>query len=152
MDGEQEALRFKWIESERAGYDLGEEAIRRWVAAHWHPFLKARWVEHLAGLRSWIELDGDDFGLLRREFPEPPPFFPALLDRVKTGNDNLGVLTWAADQGLPLETVVRVLEVLDINSCRLPFPLDPNLRRNAPPAPAPPPPDEGDTPFVVQGS
>ena len=30
VEGEQEALRFKWIESEKAGFDLGEAAIRRW--------------------------------------------------------------------------------------------------------------------------
>ena len=28
-DGQREAARFKWIESEKAGYDLGENAIRR---------------------------------------------------------------------------------------------------------------------------
>ena len=27
----EEELRYKWIESEKAGYDLGESAIRRWV-------------------------------------------------------------------------------------------------------------------------
>ena len=33
-EGELEALRFKWIESEKAGCDLGESAIRRWVQCH----------------------------------------------------------------------------------------------------------------------
>ena len=51
VDGEQEALRFKWIESERAGKDLGEAAIRAWVKQHWWGFLRARWVEHLQGRR-----------------------------------------------------------------------------------------------------
>ena len=34
-DCESEADRFKWIESEKAGRDLGEPAIRRWVQDHW---------------------------------------------------------------------------------------------------------------------
>ena len=31
-ESEQEALRYKWIESEKAGRDLGEAALRRWWA------------------------------------------------------------------------------------------------------------------------
>ena len=69
-DGEQEALRYKWIESERAGHDLGESAIRRWVQCHWWGFLRARWLEHLQGKRFWVELDRGDFGLLQRRFHE----------------------------------------------------------------------------------
>src|SRR4051794_12760413 len=49
VHGEQEALKYKWIESEKAGYDLGEDAIRRWVKCHWWGFLRARWLEHLQG-------------------------------------------------------------------------------------------------------
>ena len=26
---------FKWIESEKVGHDLGDNAIRRWVQVHW---------------------------------------------------------------------------------------------------------------------
>ena len=68
VEGEQEALRYKWIESEKAGCDLGEAAIRRWVQCHWWGYLRARWLEHLQGRTFWIELDHDDFGLLQREF------------------------------------------------------------------------------------
>src|SRR5258708_20786964 len=68
LDGEQEALRYKWIESEKAGRDLGEAAIRRWVQNHWWGYLRARWLEHLQGRRFWVELDRGDFGLLLRRF------------------------------------------------------------------------------------
>ena len=44
-----EAMRHKWIESEKAGHDLGEIAIRCWVHEHWHGFLRAKWLEHLEG-------------------------------------------------------------------------------------------------------
>ena len=81
IDGEQEALKYKWIESERAGHDLGEAAIRRWVQCHWWGYLCARWLEHLQGKHFWVELDRGDFGLLQRRFidnslllhdPRPP--------------------------------------------------------------------------------
>src|SRR5215218_8243790 len=32
-DCEREANRYKWIESEKAGCDLGDEAIKRWVGS-----------------------------------------------------------------------------------------------------------------------
>src|SRR3954447_22643925 len=44
--GSEEARRYKWIESEKAGRDLGDSAIRRWVHEHWNGFLRARWLEH----------------------------------------------------------------------------------------------------------
>ncbi len=66
--GAEEAQRFKWIESEKAGRDLGETAIRTWICQHWNDFLRHRWLEHLQGKTFWIELDPRDFGLLRTGF------------------------------------------------------------------------------------
>src|SRR4051812_5440254 len=60
-----EARRYKWIESQKAGWDLGEEAVRHWVRELWAGFLRARWMEHLEGRVFWIELDREDFGLLQ---------------------------------------------------------------------------------------
>src|SRR6266550_2683264 len=45
-DSRREVDVFKWLESEKAGYDLGELAIRRWVQQHWNGYLRARWLEH----------------------------------------------------------------------------------------------------------
>src|SRR6476659_8421390 len=94
-DGEQEALRFKWIESERAGHDLGEAAIRRWVQCHWWGFLRARWVEHLQGKRCWVELDRGDFGLLEKRFQDRSLLLDRILDRLKEGKENLDIISWA---------------------------------------------------------
>ena len=44
--GEVEAQRHKWIESEKAGRDLGNWAILCWVRDHWNGFLRERWLEH----------------------------------------------------------------------------------------------------------
>src|SRR5204862_2400549 len=97
VDGEQEALRFKWIESERAGHDLGEAAIRRWVQCHWWGFLRARWLEHLQGKRFWVELDRVDFGLLHEKFQEYGVLLDRILDRLKEGKENLDIIVWAQE-------------------------------------------------------
>jgi hypothetical protein len=116
--GEVEALEYKWILSERAGHDVGDWGIRLWVREHWHGFLRDRWLEHLRGRTFWIELDHDDFGLLEREF-ENSALIDEIVWRLKTGWENLDVICWALDEGLPMDEVVNILEMLDINSRRI---------------------------------
>lgn len=125
-ESEKEAQRYKWIESERAGCDLGETAIRRWVQNHWNGYLRARWLEHLQGKRFWLELDRGDFGLLQRRFQDQETLLDRILDRLKAGQENLDILLWALDWGLPLPQVREILEALDINSRRLAHRFDPH--------------------------
>jgi hypothetical protein len=125
VEGEQEALRFKWIESEKAGCDLGEAAIRRWVQCHWWGYLRARWLEHLQGKRFWVELDRGDFGLLERRFHDNTLLLDRILDRLKAGQENLDIICWALTWGIDTGPVVQILEALDINSRRLAHRFDP---------------------------
>lgn len=118
--GANEASQYKWIESEKAGRDLGEQAIRDWVREHWNRFLRERWIEHLEGKTYWIELDHDDFGLLRKTFADPE-LLSEILSRLKSGEENLDVLQWALDGRLATDEVIEILEVLDINSRRIGF-------------------------------
>lgn len=118
--GEKEAQRFKWIESEKAGRDLGEWAIRCWVRKHWNGFLRERWLEHMQGRTFWIELDHDDFGLLQRAFQDSE-ILDAILMRLKAGQENLDVICWAHDEHLPMDQVLSILELLHINSRRIEF-------------------------------
>jgi hypothetical protein len=116
--GAVEAQRHKWIESEKAGRDLGEWAIRGWVRQHWNGFLREKWLEHLEGRAFWIELDHDDFGLLQREFRDSA-LIGEILGRLKAGQENLDVLNWAIDHNLRMQEVLQILETLDINSRRI---------------------------------
>jgi hypothetical protein len=119
VESEKEALRYKWIESEKAGCDLGEAAIRRWVKEHWWGYLRARWLEHLQGKRFWVELDRGDFGLLQREFHTNTLLLDRILDRLKAGQENLDIIIWAQNWHINVDPVLRILEALDINSRRL---------------------------------
>jgi hypothetical protein len=115
----EEENRHKWIESEKAGYDLGEACIRRWVQEHWTGYLRARWVEHLQGKCFWVELDRGDFGLLQREFRDRQELLDVILDQLKSGRENLHIIVWAVSAGIPCEPVQQILAALDINSRRL---------------------------------
>jgi hypothetical protein len=118
-ESRKEEDRFKWIESEKVGYDLGEQAVRRWMRDHWNGYLRARWLEHLQGKCFWIELDRGDFGLLLSQFQDHSDLLTPILDRLKSGQENLNILAWAVANGLPIQTVLTILEALDINSRRL---------------------------------
>ena len=116
--GAVEAQRHKWIESEKAGRDLGEWAIRCWVRQHWNGFLREKWLEHLEGKTFWIELDHDDFGLLHRSF-QNSGLIGEILRRLKSGQENLDILNWAIDHRILMTEVFEILETLDINSRRI---------------------------------
>ncbi len=126
--GALEAQRHKWIESEKAGRDLGETAIRWWVRQHWNGFLRERWIEHIQGRTFWIELDHDDFGILQREF-QGSALIDEILRRIKSGQENLDILNWALDERLPMSEVFEILDALDINSRRIEFQLETRLSR-----------------------
>ena len=115
----KEEASFKWIESEKAGRDLGVAATRRWVQVHWWGYLRARWLEHLQGKCFWIELDRGDFGLLPRLFCEHGSLLNDIIDRLKAGHENLDIILWAQDCCIGLGPVRDILEKLDINSRRL---------------------------------
>jgi hypothetical protein len=125
--GMLEAERFKWIQSERAGKDLGVSALHSWARLYWHRFVRERWLEHLEGRRYWIELDHDDFGLLQREFQDSPVIHE-IIRILKEGGENLDVVIWSIHLSQSeCDEVLEILEILDINSRRLEFLLDVRL-------------------------
>jgi hypothetical protein len=115
----EEANRFKWIQSEKAGYDLGEAAIGEWVREHWNGYLRARWLEHLQGACFWVELDRGDYGLLQSAFRDRQPLLDHILGRLKCGMENLDVIRWACAEKIEIAPVLEILEALDVNSRRL---------------------------------
>src|SRR5438046_8313819 len=112
-----EALIFKWIESEKAGRDLGEAAICRWVQNHWWGYLRARWLEHLQGKRFWVELDRGDYGCLMKDLHCDTLLLDRIVDRLKSGQENLDIINWAQTWGSSIEPVLQLLQALDANSC-----------------------------------
>ena len=115
----EEENKHKWIESEKAGYDLGEACVRRWVKEHWRGYLRGKWVEHLQGKCFWVELDRGDFGLLQRKFQSQAELLDLILNQLASGRENLDVLDWAVASRISTDPVKEILESLDVNSQRL---------------------------------
>lgn len=116
-----EAERHKWLESEKAGCDLGEEAIRDWSRRHWRRWLRERWIEHLNGERRWDELSESDFGLLQRAFHPNVDLVAGVVERIKAGGENLDILRWVVQLEGNVSDAIEILARLNINAARLNF-------------------------------
>ena len=117
----EEAFRHKWIESERAGRDLGHNAINHWREHHWLGTLRACWAEHVEGKRYWKELDLDDFGLLN-QVDWDQPMTERVMRELKNGKENLDLLMWV-HCNREREAISQMLCQLNINDRRMDCPV-----------------------------
>ncbi len=124
-DGLQEALRHKWIESQKRGMDLGSAAMAEWYYQFWGIYCRNRLLEHVSGAKPYTEFDSGRFGLISKLLHERDLLLDRILDRARAGNENLDIIIWAREWGLPMDRVIAILEQLDLNRARM----DPNFPR-----------------------
>ena len=115
----REAERHKWIESQKQGRDLGEPAIREWYRVHWPLYCRYRRLEHLQGRRRWREFGDEKFGRLFSLILAGDLLTDRILDRVYAGHENLDIINWGFQWGLPMFRVIDILAQLDVNRDRL---------------------------------
>jgi hypothetical protein len=118
-EGLREAERHKWIESQKHGIDLGDRALTDWFRQYWPLFCRLKCLEHLSGSRSWCEFDPEDFGLIGKLIRDEDLLLEMILDRAHAGMENLPIIVWAQEWGLPLARVITILEQLNLNRAQL---------------------------------
>jgi hypothetical protein len=114
-----EALRHKWIESQKHGRDLGDSALKDWFRRHWLPFCRVCRLEHIEGMQRWVEFAEHDFGQVYHLLCSGDLLLDRILDRMELGYDNLEIINWALTWKLPMPRVLELLEMIDINRARL---------------------------------
>jgi hypothetical protein len=114
-----EAMPDHWIRSEQAelGAELQGAAILRPQNSYLPAQLRVCFVEHLAGVRFWPDLDRGDFGLLARAFSHRADLVNEIVERIRAGAENLDILVWAVEARQDSDAVFEILEALDVN-CR----------------------------------
>lgn len=118
-EGWQEALRHKWIESQKHGCDLGDRAVKDWFRKHWIPFCRICRLEHVEGEQRWEEFAEHEFGQISELILNGDLLVDCILDRMEHGLDNLEVINWALSWSMPIGRVIDLLELIDINRARL---------------------------------
>jgi hypothetical protein len=73
----------------------------------------------LRGSRRWREFDDEHFGQLYSLIVAGDLLVDRILDRVYDGYENLSMILWAHDWGLPVPRVIDILAQLDVNRARL---------------------------------
>ncbi len=82
-------------------------------------WLRTRQLEHWRGEQRWRELDRGDFGLLRRPIHLNIELVADIVAMLAAGAENLGIIDWALEVGQPLDDVVAILTMLDVNARRM---------------------------------
>ncbi len=118
-EARRRAEEHKWIESEKSGRDLGDEAIRDWEHRYLIHFCKYCRLEHVGGALLWSEFEGQDFGRITSMIRSGDPLPRQILELMEQGKENLEIINWALDQQVPTEEVREILEAIDINRSRL---------------------------------
>ena len=118
-EAERAAREHKWLESEKAGRDLGDAAVHQWTRSFWLRFYRWRFVQHLRGESSFREFHPSTFGIVNRHLAAPRELLDRILDMVRDGGENLDIICWAHHYGMPTDQVIEILEALDINRQRL---------------------------------
>src|SRR5262245_1594583 len=75
----------------------------------------------MLGVRFWVELDRNEFGLLRRTPGDVRPLLDLILDKLKCGAENLDIICWARRETTidQQQTVHDLLCLINVNAHRL---------------------------------
>ncbi len=114
-----EARRHRWIESQNAGRDLGNQAFRDWYRLFWWTFIRYRHVEHLLGERRWREFDSASFGVIVSSPALSSPLSQEVVDLYRTGWENLNIIGHALQREYPMDAVLNCLVTINMNDARL---------------------------------
>lgn len=109
----------KWIESEKLGRDVGDAGIYDWFGKHWAAHCRNRRIQHVIGSCLCPEFQDPPSLFLNSLYQKQDLLFMLILDRLYQGWENLDVINWALDWGLPTSRIYDILLDLNINCARL---------------------------------
>lgn len=116
--------RHKWIESQKAGHDVGTSAYEHWLDHCWKGWTRSKLLEHLYGWRCWAAFDEEDYGLFTRSTVEhhvSKTILEQVANLLADGGENLDVINWAITADHDIEAIMWLLDRIDINSKRQRF-------------------------------
>lgn len=115
----QEALRHRWIESQKHGRDLGDYAIRDWYDRFWWTFLRYRHIEHVLGESQWEEFPHRSFAAVRPLLDGNDDVAVTIIDLYREGFENLDIINWSHRKGHGFDAVFECLLLINMNDARI---------------------------------
>jgi hypothetical protein len=115
-----EADRFKWVLSEQYHCDVGPWGRAEWVRRYWPVFLRWKRIEHLIGLRRYVEFDAESFGVLQPLQATQGQLVEFVVRQVTEELwENLDFLCRSSAESYCRVELLEVLRVMGINSLRI---------------------------------
>ena len=121
-EAQAEADKYKWIESEKQGYDLGRQAIEDWYQQFWANYCRERRLEHIAGQQHWTEFADHEFGQMYEKILDGNKVLEELIEKFGNGKENLELVIEMHDSNKTreeIEEILELLEIININIARL---------------------------------
>lgn len=115
----EEARCHRWIESQKRGYDLGNDGFLEWYDRFWWNFLRYRHLEHLLGEYQWLEFASESFGVLNSLLDTEHGLAPEIIDQYRQGCENLDILNWALRNEQCVDDVCECLTLINMNDARI---------------------------------
>ena len=115
----EEARRHRWIESQKRGYDLGNDGFLEWYDCYWWNFLRSRHLEHLLGESRWLEFSSEAFGVLTPFAELGDELAGEIIDQYRQGCENLDILNWALRNCHCVDDVCECLVLINMNDARI---------------------------------
>lgn len=115
----EEARCHRWIESQKRGFDLGNEGFLEWYDRYWWNFLRYRHLEHLLGEYRWLEFSPDAFGVLVPLVESEDDVANEIIDQYRQGCENLDILNWALRNRQCVDDVCECLVLINMNDARI---------------------------------
>ncbi len=113
--------RHQWIESEKRGYDCGNDTIEEWLQRYWKGWVRSKLLEHFLGKRFWGAFGSDTFNLFRHQSFNAiadEETSQIIADKLADGGENLDIINWAIQEKRDIDGVIALLERIDINAQR----------------------------------
>ncbi|MBL6704767.1 MAG: hypothetical protein ISQ06_01550 [Planctomycetaceae bacterium] len=115
----EEARCHRWIESQKRGYDVGNNGFLDWYNRFWWNFLRYRHLEHLLGEYRWSEFASEAFGVLVPLIESGDSLALEIIDQYRQGCENLDILNWALRNRVSLAEVRERLALINMNDARI---------------------------------
>jgi hypothetical protein len=102
--------------------------VADWLRRFWWRFCRWRRIEHVEGVHRWYEFSHEDFAKILRPILENDRLMLVVLELMKADRrrvmNDLEIIEWARDAGLPMERVLDILGEIHINVARLDPPVE----------------------------
>jgi len=109
----------KWLLSEQANCDVGDEGLRDWYRKYFRKYLRGRLMDHISGQCLFEEFNPAAYNILQVFTFKSPELRETVETSLRDGKENLDIVHHVIPEveEEEAEQVIEFLKVVDVNKC-----------------------------------